>query len=102
MSLTYIFNLWKCSLNQKSLYFKEYFPEKTFPCGSFPGQNKKKKKLGQFSAQRALGSCHNLNVPDQTKKKKNWDNFLGANLQVCYPKGPFFKEARGRPWTRFF
>jgi hypothetical protein len=35
-------------------------------------------------------------VPKQ-KKKKNWDNFLGANIQVCHPKGPFLNL--GRPWT---
>jgi hypothetical protein len=23
------------------------------------------------------------------QKRKNWDNFLGANLQVCHPKGSF-------------
>jgi hypothetical protein len=28
------------------------------------------------------------------QKKKNWDNFLGANLQVCHPKGPFFNLGR--------
>jgi hypothetical protein len=46
--------------------------KKTFPCGSF------------F-------------LPVQTKKRKNWDNFLGANLKVCHPKGLFLNL--GRPWT---
>jgi hypothetical protein len=46
----------------------ENFPEKTFPC-----------PLAQSA----------VVFPAQTKKKKNWDNFLGANLQVCHPKGPF-------------
>jgi hypothetical protein len=37
-------------------------------------------------------------VPAQTKKKKNWDNFMGANLKVCHPDfGPFLNL--GRPWT---
>jgi hypothetical protein len=31
------------------------------------------------------------------KKKKNWDNFLGANLQVCHPKGPFLNLGRPCP-----
>jgi hypothetical protein len=30
-------------------------------------------------------------------KQKKWDNFLGANLQVCHPKGPFLNL--GSPWT---
>jgi hypothetical protein len=33
------------------------------------------------------------------KKKKKWDNFLGANLQVCHPKGPFLNL--GRPCGSF-
>jgi hypothetical protein len=54
------------------------------------------KKL-QFSAPKSGLVTSSQRVPAQTKKKKNWDNFLGANLQVCHPKGLFLNL--GRPWT---
>jgi hypothetical protein len=56
------------------------FPEKTFP--------EKKLSLAVVFSGR----------PKQ-KKRKNWDNFLGANLQVCHPKGPFLNL--GRPCVVF-
>jgi hypothetical protein len=66
----------------RKYYYRKYFSlKKTFPC-----------PLAQsavvFSGPK-VGAC-----PGPNKKKKNWDNFLGANLQVCHPKGPFLNLGR--------
>jgi hypothetical protein len=52
-------------------------PEKTFP-----------EKTEGFLRPQSVGLVTSAQrVPAQIKKKKNWDNFLGANLKVCHPKG---------------
>jgi hypothetical protein len=62
---------------------KANFPEKTsvFPAGQ---------KIGTiFCPKGGLAVVIIKITRPKQKKKKNWDNFLGANLQVCHPNGPF-------------
>jgi hypothetical protein len=57
-------------------------------CGSFSVPFRAFPKSVNLKPVRGLSQVPKGSRPEQ-KKKKNWDNFLGANLQVCHPKGSF-------------
>jgi hypothetical protein len=69
------------------------FPEKTFPEKTFPEKTSPEKTFPEKTFPEKTFPCGSFSAPwclsrPKQKKRKNWDNFLGANLQVCHPKGP--------------